>query len=852
MLETANIIYTDDSWVNSDPIPFEKYGDELSHQNHLFASGTTVFRTLEPEYSAEDIQKLPTDITTLEKDFIRTMNPTPAEDIFEEIFAEALGFDKREYLNFQYPVKLNGKNLAYIDYYLETSIGPVAFEVNGETFHNPLFTGKDAYLKQIKRQNFIVSSGIKVFRWTTRQLQQQREDVVIFLRDLFENVEFFRKEDLFEKNSVCFIDDWSHQEEALKSLEEIRSFGFKAALITQATGTGKTVIAVKDASKIGGRTLFIAHTVELISQAENQFQKHWQEGYNSDKVYCSTIQSMLGKIRQFPRDYFDYIVIDEAHHGAARTYRYLIEYFDPKFLLGLTATPDRLDSQNLEEIFGRIAHSLDLKTAIEQGKLVPIRALRVNTNISFDKIRVNRYDYTKNDLEKNLIVEDRDNIIFETYRNYIYGTGRKTVIFCVSVPHAKRLAELFKNNDINAKIVHGGMNRKERESVLKDYEYGNVNVLTSCSVLNEGWDSPVTSVLFMARPTMSKVLYMQQLGRGVRKYKRDIPSLMVAEKRATYGISADVERIQSMLRETEQVYNKGSLLVVDFVDNFMNMDPSWSVHAVFGLNHYRPGDYICCSDKKNMKIQPDFIQNLDLNLWVKSIEEIDPFTFEQKTGDMISSIELARELWIGDDTLMDYIKKEKIKPDKVLQVSNGRKVYFFKKDNIESIRQELGLKRRGIDTIKEDFFEFLEQRVYTFSFKIVFLRSFLMHINKKGIANIDSVLNSYMAFFLYLYNNHIKVETEKSPYNDYDYLTDKSKMKKFLLINPFEKFERRRLVNYCKDLEEIGFNNILWKQLEKEDLNRIMKQMEEDLIKYYKERLDIDLPAHVINYFKEG
>ncbi len=511
-----------------------------------------------------------------------------------------------------------------------------------------------------------------------------------------------------------------------------------------------------------------------------------------------------------------------------------------------------MDRQNLEEIFGKIAHSLDLKTAIEQGKLVPIRALRVNTNVSFDKIRVNRYDYTKKDLEKNLIIEDRDNIILETYMNYIQGTGRKTVIFCVSVPHAKRVAELFRDNDINVKTVHGGMNRKERESVLKDYEYGNVNVLTSCSVLNEGWDSPVTSVLFMARPTMSKVLYMQQIGRGVRKYGRDIPSLMVAERRAAYKVSADVERIKSMLEETEPSYSKESLLVVDFVDNFMNMDPSWSVHAVFGLNHYRPGDYICCSDKENMKIQPDFIQNLDLNLWVKSIEEIDPFTFEQKTGDMISSIELARDLWVGDYTLMDYIKKGKIKPDKVLQVSNGRKLYFFKKDNIENIRQELGLKKRGIDTIKEDFFEFLEQRVYTFSFKIVFLRSFLMHVNKKGIANIDSVLNSYMAFFLYLYNNHIKVETEKSPYNNYDYLADKSKMKKSLLINPFEKFERRRLVNYCKDLEEIAFNNVLWKQLNERDIKKIMRQMEEDLMKYYKERLDTDLPAHVINYFKEG
>jgi superfamily II DNA or RNA helicase len=742
----------------------------------------------------------------------------------------------------------------YADYYLQTSIGPIVFEVNGETFHNPLYVGKEAYLKQIKRQNFMVSCGIKVFRWTTRQLQEDREEVVLFLRDLLKDVEFFRKEDLFERNPVYFIEDWSHQEEALRELENIRKLGLKSALVTQATGTGKTVIAVKDASRVNGRTLFLAHTIELISQAESKFAKHWKDGWEKGKVVCKTIQSMFSQLNQFPRDYFDYIIIDEAHHGTARSYRYLIEYFDPKFLLGLTATPYRMDKENLEEIFGRIAHSLDLKTAIEQGKLVPIRALRVNTNVSFDRIKINRYDYTKKDLEKNLIVEDRDKIIVETYENYIMGTGRKAVVFCVSVSHAKRLAELFREKDINAETIHGGMNKNERVKILDEYETGNINVLTSCSVLSEGWDSPVTSVLFMARPTMSKVLYMQQLGRGVRKYGGDGLQLNAfRESRALYGGEVDIDKLKGLLTGKKSDYKKESLLVVDFVDNFMNMDPSWSVHAIFGLKNYRPGDYVCCPDSwKNMKIQPDFIHYADLNLWIKSVEEIDPFTFEQKTGDMITAPELARELWVSDDTVMDYIKKGKIKPDNILDVSGNRKLYFFKKSSVEEIRNGLGLKKRDMETIKEDFFEFLENRDYTFSFKIVFLRSLLMHVSKKGIAPIDSIVNSYMAFYLFLYNNKIKVETDKSPYNNYDYITDKKKMTRSLLENPFEKFERKRFMNYCKDLSEIGFNNVLWKKLEKRDMEKIKNQMEEDLVKYYKDRLYTDLAGYVIKYFKEG
>jgi len=853
MLNNQNIIYTDDSWVNSASIPFERYGDELTRQNYLFASGKTVYRTLEPKYTKEDIRHLPSDIKTLEKDFVRTLDTTFAEDLFEEIFAEALGFEKREYLKFQYPLKLNGNKVAYLDYFIQTSMGPLAFEVNGETFHNPLYTGKEAYLKQIKRQNFIVSCGIKIFRWTSRQLQEDRYKAVLFLRDLLKNVEFFRTEEIFERNKVQFLDEWAHQEEALESLENLRILDIRAGLITQATGTGKTVIAVKDAAKIKGKTLFLAHTLELVSQAERQFQKHWQEGWKEGKVLCNTIQGMFEKIKDYPRNYFDYIIIDEAHHGAARTYRYLIEYFDPKFLLGLTATPDRTDRQNLEEIFGKIAHSLDLKTAIEEGKLVPIRALRINTNINFDKIRVNRYDYTKKDLEKKLIVEERDEIILETYMKYIHGTGRKTVVFCVSVNHANRISELFQKNGIPAQAVYGSMNKKNRDEVLRDYEYGSVSVLTSCSLLTEGWDSPITSVIFMARPTMSKVLYMQQLGRGVRRYSKSLfPGNLLREARKEYAVVHKPEEI--IYPPPEKPYEKKDLLVVDFVDNFMNMDPSWSAHALFGLTKYRIGDYICCPYYlKNIKIQPDFLENLDINLWIKSVEEIDPFTFEQKTGDMISIPELSRELWISYESVLDYVKKGKLKPDIALETGvAGKKIYFFKKENIEKIRKQLGLKKRDISTIKEDFLEFINSGDYTFSYKIVFLRSLLLHANRKGIANIDTVLNSYMAFYLYLHDNGIVAETENSPYKDYECLTDRKKMKVSLLKNPFEKFERKRFMNYCKDLSEIAFNNFLWEQLEEEDLERIKEQLCNDLKGYYKKRLEIDLPESVIEYFKKA
>jgi hypothetical protein len=138
-------------------------------------------------------------------------------------------------------------------------------------------------------------------------------------------------------------------------------------------------------------------------------------------------------------------------------------------------------------------------------------------------------------------------------------------------------------------------------------------------------------------------------------------------------------------------------------------------------------------------IGPDFITHLDVNLWIESIEEIDPFTFEQKTQGMISSPELARELWVSDQTVIECVRKGRITADKTLEMSGGRKIYFFMKSEVDSIRTSLGLKKRDISTLREDFFEFLELRDYTFSFKIIFLRSLLLNTNTRGIAKIESV-----------------------------------------------------------------------------------------------------------------
>ena len=211
------------------------------------------------------------------------------------------------------------------------------------------------------------------------------------------------------------------------------------------------------------------------------------------------------------------------------------------------------------EIFQNVAHKLDLETAVELGVLVPIRCIRVKTNVDISNIRINGIKYNTQDLESKLFVPERNGIILKTYLDFV--KNKKTVIFCASVKHAQDIADLFKANNINAESVSGNMNNAKRKKVLKDYEHGDIDVLCACDLLNEGWDSPNTQVLFMTRPTMSKALYTQQLGRGIR-------------------ISA----------------GKDHLMVFDFIDNASLFNMPYSIHRMFNIKEYKPGDYVVASE----------------------------------------------------------------------------------------------------------------------------------------------------------------------------------------------------------------------------------------------------------------
>jgi hypothetical protein len=314
-------------------------------------------------------------------------NSSSDENLFVEIFQEAVGFSGVQSLQFQLPfVDVDGCS-RYIDYALHSSLSRYAFEVDGEYFH----VQPERYRDGLVRQNSLVYQGWKVYRWSDAQLRGERDRIVDQLRLFLEReiaAGVLGKDDLLPLQGGGTIELRDHQTEALAALEQLRASGKTIALLTHATGTGKTLVAVSDARRCKYRTLYLAHMEKLPKQTALRFNELWPEaptaiyrsGQHSNtsqaKVVLSTFQAMARNLSRFNPKEFGYIIVDEAHHAVADTFSEIIKHFEPRFLLGLTATPDRSDDRSLLQIFRESAHRLSLEDAIEARVLVPIRCLR--------------------------------------------------------------------------------------------------------------------------------------------------------------------------------------------------------------------------------------------------------------------------------------------------------------------------------------------------------------------------------------------------------------------------------------------------------------------------------------------
>ncbi len=324
------------------------------------------------------------------------------------------------------------------------------------------------------------------------------------------------------------------QIEALCALEQTRMEGAKRALVVAATGVGKTYLAAFD-SKSFKRVLFVAHREEILKQAAVSFHNiRNSDDYgffngtekSTDRSVIFASVATLGRSeylneRYFSKDYFDYIVVDEFHHSVNNQYRRIVEYFKSEFLLGLTATPERMDGKNIYEICDyNVPYEISLKSAINKGMLVPFHYYGIYDDTDYSGIHIVRGKYDEKELNETYIGNVyRHDLIYKYYRKY---GSKRALGFCCSREHAEEMAQEFCKRGIPSVAVYSNSNSEyaeERSVAIQKLTDGEIRVIFSVDMFNEGVDIPSVDMVMFLRPTESPIVFLQQLGRGLRKSK---------------------------------------------------------------------------------------------------------------------------------------------------------------------------------------------------------------------------------------------------------------------------------------------------------------------------------------------
>lgn len=418
-----------------------------------------------------------------------------------------------------------------------------------------------AYVGSSNMSNVAMTSGLE---WNVKLSEKESSEILKKINATFEsywNDPIFETYDNSEeaknnlknalnktkKNEVNFnfdfdIKPYSYQKEILDNLQAERDlYGRYKNLVVAATGVGKTVVSAFDYKRFKetnprARLLFVAHREEILKKSRDTFRYILKDfnfgellvGNNKaesiDNLFVS-IQSLNSSklIEKTTSDYYDYIIIDEVHHGAAKTYQKLLEYYKPKILLGLTATPERMDGADITKYFDKtMAYEMRLPEAIDNKLLCPFQYFGVSDSVDLSQIRWTRGGYDVSELENVYVLDEqiakrRANEIINNTQKYVADIDDvKGLGFCASIRHAEFMAQEFNNSGIPSIALSGETDRETRNSVTDKIKRGEIKFIFSVDIFNEGVDIPEINTVLFLRPTESLTIFLQQLGRGLR------------------------------------------------------------------------------------------------------------------------------------------------------------------------------------------------------------------------------------------------------------------------------------------------------------------------------------------------
>lgn len=434
-----------------------------------------------------------------------------------------LGPEKIKYIIPQYPFIDSEGRSRRIDFGIVFNNKRIALEVNGETYHAEGIIPNEMFDDNLNRQNEILNAGWFLLRYSYSQLQHPE-----WRTRVSESLFYLLRKRIPEILSDRLIEPNYLQRNVLDALDYYRGKGWKKGIVVLPTGTGKTFLSAFDTLKTPGRVLFIVHRLDILKQSKEAFEKVYpneilglltgevKENVSGSKILFASKDSLRSTeiLSSFDPNEFDYIIVDEVHHGQAPSYQMVLKYFEPNFfMLGLTATPDRMDRKDIFELFDyQKIFEYNLFEAIENGFLVPYTYYGLQDNIDYNTIKHNGVKYNVADLDNKLIIKERNQKILEEYLSK--GEGNKALGFCCSVKHANAMAAFFVENGIPATSITS--ESENRDVLINGFRNNLYSVVFTVDLFNEGVDFPDLRVLLFLRPTESKTVFFQQLGRGLR------------------------------------------------------------------------------------------------------------------------------------------------------------------------------------------------------------------------------------------------------------------------------------------------------------------------------------------------
>ena len=569
------------------------------------------------------------------------------------------------------------------------------------------------------------------------------------------------------------------QHEALYELDLAREEGVEKGLVAAATGVGKTYLAAFDSLQFD-KVLFVAHREEILRQARNSYRTiesdlnysffNGQEKNPAGDVVFASVQTLRKEKylnKYFNPDTFEYLVVDEFHHAAADSYLNVLEYFEPEFLLGLTATPYRMDNRDIFALCNdNLIYEIDLKNAINRDLLVPFKYYGIyDSEVNYDEINISQGKYVVKELEEKLSTHKRADLV---YKNYQRLGGDRTLGFCASIPHARYMADYFNSQKgVKAATVHSSSEKgdyfMDREEAVESLKNGEIEVIFAVDIFNEGVDIPALDTVLFLRPTESYVVFLQQLGRGLRKYQ-----------------------------------DKEHLKVIDFIGNYKRAHHL--PYLLAGVNpidrDYKKGERLDDLEyPENCEINIDF-EAIDLFEKMKKSDPLEKRMADEyyRLKDLLGRRPLRYDIYTGSDLdIKNFIRR---KYDDV-------KGYLRFLNDLDELTSE---EEEWLGTIAEKFIIELEQTRMSKSYKMPVLMSLIQNDEVQQSVSLKTVGQSFMDFYK-KNKQHQKDLNNKRHKNWRDW--DLERFIKEAVRNPVKFLSKRKFFIHDEINEEFRLHNDL-------------------------------------------